>query len=424
MDNYGKIYVRNRINFFSAWFGLDLGYFLAGGFWLTAGTIISGLGGIFLSAMFARFWPKETYGAYSFLTSLFAFLTLTALPGMGLALVQAISEGKEGFYLRSIKLVAKFSVIGTLALVVSSFYFFIRHNNDLSIAILLSSLSFPLLVVGNLYNSFYIGKKNFRKLAILTTISQIFSAIITVFALIYFPSLVVVSLFSNWSTALVNIVFVFKSLKQVKNRVNDNNLVKLGKAVSLSTLIFVGAEYFDKFAVSILLGFEKQAIYSFAIIIPIQMQSFAKIFVNLAQPKIVDVKDNVARKALIQKSLQLELIFVFLVFIYIMSAPLLFKMLFPAYSESAVLLSQIFSLTLLSNPCNLFNLYLAKKRALKKGLFSSIIYASSTVLVLLIFLPLWGLMGAVLAKVFVKIIQVITALLFFESEIKATGQKS
>ncbi len=51
--------------------GLDLPYFVKGGFWLFFSLVASTLGGIFLSSLFARTWPKDVYGQYAFLTAAF-----------------------------------------------------------------------------------------------------------------------------------------------------------------------------------------------------------------------------------------------------------------------------------------------------------------------------------------------------------------
>lgn len=61
---------------------LDIGYFIHGESWLTLSTFIAGLGSIALSSLFARLWPADVFGQFSFLTAALSFMSLTVLPGM------------------------------------------------------------------------------------------------------------------------------------------------------------------------------------------------------------------------------------------------------------------------------------------------------------------------------------------------------
>src|SRR3989344_3907894 len=67
-DN-AKKYILQTTNDLSNLVGLDLPYFFKGGFWLTSSMILSTIGGILLSSLFARLWPKDVYGQFSFLMS-------------------------------------------------------------------------------------------------------------------------------------------------------------------------------------------------------------------------------------------------------------------------------------------------------------------------------------------------------------------
>ncbi|OGM10422.1 hypothetical protein A2159_01525 [Candidatus Woesebacteria bacterium RBG_13_34_9] len=382
--------------------------------------IASFLGGIVLSSLFARIWPSDIYGQYSFLNSAIAFVSILALPGMSAAIVQAVVEGKEGFFKRSVKIVGKFSIIGGVILLCGSVYFYFRQNLNLALATGIAAFAFPLVNTGGLYASFFAGRRNFKTLAILNTSAQYISILATSLALLKFPSLVMVALFSNWSTAIFNTFVLFFTIRKLKNNRDDKKLEKLGITLSFGSTIILGVDYFDRFMIPVFLGFSQNAIYAFAILIPLQIHSFFKIFSSLAQPKITDISEKNIKKDLIKKSLQLEVVVAIIVIAYIFSAPTIFKILYPQYQNSAVFLSQMFSLTLLYYPINLFGFYLIKKRAIRKGLLSSVIYGIVSVSSLLIFLPLWGLIGAVVAKIVTRIIQIVIVKIVFDTELKTT----
>lgn len=415
--------IDSKVEKLSNFLGLDLAYFIHGGFWLSSSTILSFIGGILLSSLFARIWPSDVFGQFSFLNSAISFVSILALPGMSAAVTQAVAEKKEGFFKRSIKTVGKFSLLGAIILLLGSFYFYLRHNQSLAIATAVSAFAFPLVNTGGLYTSFYSGRKDFKKLALLNIGTQYVSIGATALALLKFPSLIMVALFSNWSSAIFSVFVIYFALKGLKNNDDDLKLEKMGLTLSLGNTIALGVDYFDRFAIPLFLGFNQNAVYAFAILIPLQIQSFLKIFSSLAQPKITIISERNIRKDLVKKSLQLEILIAVIVAAYIFSAPTIFKILYPKY-QSAVFLSQIFSLTLLYYPSNLFGLYLVKKRALSKSFFSSAVYGLVSICSLLIFLPLWGLIGAVVAKIITRIVLVIISYALFSNELKVASRIS
>ncbi|GEM_PF-5975439 len=396
--------------------GLDLPYFVKGGFWLFFSLVASTLGGIFLSSLFARTWPKDVYGQYAFLTAALGFLGLTTLPGIGQALVQAVSEGKEGTYRFATKILIKWSSIGVALLILGSIYFYLRDNQNLSLAVFLAAIAFPFNSALNLYSSYLNGKKDFKKMSIYSTASQLFSIFATAIVLWKFPNFILVALTATWSSALANLIFTLLTIPKIKNDDVDHSLLKLGMSLSASHVMTLGVDYFDRFAIPLFLGFNNNANYAIALIIPLQLQNFLKVSMNLAQPKLTEIKESRAKKILFYKSLLMEIPISIIVITYIILAPSIFDILYPSY-QSAVHISQVFVVILMLYPSNLFGLYLIKKRAAGKALLSGIIYVIASVTSLLIFLSLWGLIGAVFSKIFSRIVQTIFTQIFFNSEL-------
>ena len=60
-------FMKEKLRALSFFLGLDVPYFVSGGFWITISLIVTTIGGIILSALFARIWSKEVFGQYSFL---------------------------------------------------------------------------------------------------------------------------------------------------------------------------------------------------------------------------------------------------------------------------------------------------------------------------------------------------------------------
>jgi O-antigen/teichoic acid export membrane protein len=113
----------------------------------------------------------------------------------------------------------------------------------------------------------------------------------------------------------------------------------------------------------------------------------------------------------------LEILIGGVVIVYILAAPFIFRVLYPTYQDSAVRLSQIFSLSLLYFPSNLFGLGLLKQRAIKSIYQVNGIYATATVLSLIILIPTFGLIGAILARIVSRTAQVTIQIFLFKTKV-------
>ena len=183
-------------------------------------------------------------------------------------------------------------------------------------------------------------------------------------------------------------------------------------------------DYADRLFIPLFLGFDKNAVYTFATFIPNQIQSFFKTFVTLGQPKITKINDNNIKKALISKSVHLLILIIAIVIFYIIFAPYIYEFFYPDYKES-ILLSQIFALSLLYFPNNLFGTYLTKRRLIKESLAGTVVYALISFSSLLLFIYFWGLIGAVISKILSRISQVgITQFIFFRELRKGKAARS
>src|SRR3989344_5822375 len=361
-----KDFIDSKIQKFSNLVGLDLPYFIGGGFWLSLSTFLSVFAGLFLSALFARIWPKDVYGQFSFLMSAIGFLGIFALSGMTEAVFQGSIENKDGIYRNALKKVIIGSFVAAFILILGSIYFYLRENPNLAYSVLFASIAFPFSSLGGLAVAFYNGKRNFRTASFISISANLFSVIATAVSLYWFRSLVIVTLFSTWSTAIINISFVVKTLKDAKNQKSDEKLIKYGFFMSFTNFIWLGLDYADRFFIPLFLGFERNAVYAFAIIIPMQIQNFFKMFVTLGQSKVTAIEVRSLKKALIKKSLYLEFLILIIVILYIFASPHIYRVLYPDYEES-IFLSQLFAFSLLYYPSNLFGTYLTKKRLIRES---------------------------------------------------------
>ncbi len=378
---------------------LDLKYFLHGGFWILLSFVLTSIGGLLLSILFARLWPADVYGQYSFFISILGLIGLTALPGMSQAITQAAAENKDGNFIITIKIVLRWSLIGTTILLIGSAYFFIRNNFNLSLAVFIGALTFPIITATNYYVPFLNGKKEFKKAAIFGIIAQFTTLLATALALWKFSHFITVTIFSLGSSVLINTILCIFVLKKLTNDKKDEKIINLGKHLSFSQILTMSADYSDKLLIPLFLGFTNNAVYAFAIIIPTMFHNFFKSLTILSQPKIANMNQTLLKKDLLKKALLLEILILFFITTYIIISPYLYKHLYPNYYDSALNISQFFMLSLAYYPSNLFGLSLIKLRSTKRIYIINVIYMTVTLISLVILLPIFGLIGAVISKI-------------------------
>ena len=144
----------------------DLMYLTKNASWLTISQISISAFALLTSIAFAHFIPKEVYGSYRYLLSLFWTLTTFSLTGIPTALARAIAKGEDGAYKESIRLSLIWSgpmILISLGLAV---YYFAQGNLLLFSGALIIAIIGPLMQPTYLFGSFLEGKRAFRATAI------------------------------------------------------------------------------------------------------------------------------------------------------------------------------------------------------------------------------------------------------------------
>lgn len=392
----------------------QLKYLTQNSFWVFLSFTVNFLTGLFLSSLFSRIWSPETYGSYSFILSVIGFLSLTTLPGMGQALLQASANHHDSFYYHSIKYLIKRSFLGSIILLFLSLYYFIYQDMSLTLSFGLCALIFPLVTTSNLYVSFLNGKGLFRQSALLIIILQLILSGLVTITLIYIPLLLLITIITFYIPGILSLAINLKlSLKNYTKTDVHKNYLQLAKGLSFSQLFTISADYIDRIITPLLLGFTDFAIYTFATLVPLQIHQLLKTSTSILEPKIASIKDSELDKVFYLRIVILMLATLFIIVVYIISSPFIFDFLYPNYKQSSLFLSQIFSLSLLYYPFNIFALVLVKKHHTPALIKINMFYGFSTIISLIILISGFGLMGAVVSKIISRMIYSIAILFYF-----------
>ncbi len=213
--------------------------------------------------------------------------------------------------------------------------------------------------------------------------------------------------FISWTA--VRLFYLRKTLKtSITNNSIDPEAINYGEHLSVMNVIGVVAMYIDQLLVFHFLGARELAVYTIAIAPSEQIKSVLKNIGVLAFPKFA-ANDQVSTKKNIRgKIIKLGIVISSITATYIILAPWLFSIFFPRYSES-VLYSQIFAISLVTGITVIPSVFLqsigAKKHLYIYNTWSSIIQ----IVMLAILIPIFGLMGAVVARVLTRFINMLQA---------------
>jgi O-antigen/teichoic acid export membrane protein len=385
----------------------DMVYVGKSGFWLTASQMVGVVISFILSILFAKYLSKDTFGIYKYILSVAGVVSAFSLTGMNTVIVRAVSQGHDGTFEKSLPIQFRWTIVQFLLNILIAFYYFFNSNYAYGVAFLVIAVCGPISTVTNSFASYLQGKQDFKTPSLYGIYSNI----------IYFATLAPIIFYSSnflylivgyfVSSACTNTYFCFRTLKKFpkKNSEIRSEDVTYAKKLSLMTIIGSIAYQIDSIIVYQFLGPVQLAIYSFSIIIPDRIRSILGIITVAALPKLSLQKNTTTSEGIIRKEFQLFFLATILALGYIAVAPFFYKIFFPQYIE-AIWYSQLYMLSIFVLPSfiSIPSLYAQKKEA---ALYTiNVALPIVKIIVSLVTILLWGILGAIVAKLIHYLLQV------------------
>jgi O-antigen/teichoic acid export membrane protein len=390
-------------------------YVAKGGFWLVIGKISILLISFATMFAFGKWVPKEIFGKYQYILSTIAIIGIFTLPGIDAALIRAVAKGKEGMISLCAITKMKWSLIGVFFSLAISSWYLLHGNSSLGICFLIASFFFPFPRIFNLFSCFWQGKKRFDIQNKYLIIINFFEALLFIPVLFLTDNLVLIILFFFSSRIIFRGIFFKITLQKIKNREKDKETVSFGKHLTLMQTITLFAGQVDKIIIWQFLGPISVAIYSFAQlsvqeipwIIPVSTLSLPK----LSQKNFIEIKDGVFKKFL-----KLFLLSIPLFLIFIILAPIGYKIVFPNYIE-ALPYAQVLAVSFIFLPFSLLNTSLTAAMKTKELYKIQFITPIIKILLFLILIPLYGIWGIITSILAVQLIGALLTLYLFKKAI-------
>ena len=392
--------------------GTDNVYLFENGLWLTMGRMLS-IGALFLLALaFANLLEPSVYGNYRYVLSLIAFLEIFSMSGLGTAVSQATARNFEGSFYTSFKVKLKWGVLASCGAIAGAVYYWLQGNPALTLPLLLSAVFLPLMNAPKVYNDFLEGKKLFGAQVKYSTINMIIPVAALIAALFITKNLFwLIAVFLASHTFSNYFFYLLTEIRFQPNKKEDPQTISYGKHLSIMGAIGLIASQLDRILLFALMGPVALAVYYFAMAIPDQIRSFSKSIFTLVLPKFSAQSPEEIKRNMTKRSLQLLFLASMMVFIYVISAPYVYKIFFPQYIDS-IFYSQIYIFSLLTLPVGLMSLSFQAK-AKKRELYSLQITPFVQIVLLASLIPPFGIMGAFAAILASKVLGVILTLILF-----------
>lgn len=384
----------------------DMVYLTKNGFWLTVGQFAASGGAIVLAVLFANLLSKDVYGTYKYVLSIVSLLTISTLVGINTSLAQGVARGSEGSFLRGLRVKMTWGMLGLGAAVITAGYYFLAHNTTLAWALLLAAPFVPLMDPLSLHTTYLQGKRLFRQSIIYFTLSQILATLVVATAIFLTRDLYIIlaAYFLSWT--LARYFFHLRTLKYFSpNDVHDESVITYGKHLTFIGVLTNVATYIDDLFIFHFLGAAPVAVYNLAAAPIEQIRALSKNIPTLALPSLTTRSITEINVLLYRRLWYLFFLGLGIAVVYTVAAPYLFTWVFPKYHD-AIFISQLFAGTLaLRLPGTFFGAVAQSKIHQIPAAWLYWGSAPQVVLIalLVVLIPRWGLVGAVIS-VYVQLI--------------------
>jgi O-antigen/teichoic acid export membrane protein len=379
----------------------DLQYVVRGGFWLTSGHAFASVSAFILSIIFANFVDPATYGTYKYALSLAALLSIPTLGSITTALQRAIAKGDDGAAYAALKARLWGGVAAAALSLLASLWYFGHGNATLGMVLVIIALGMPLMESYGSYDAIFQGKHRYRA----STFSFIFSSLTATLALIaaIFVSsgnvhVLLAAYFIAWAAGRFVSWQVASRLLTKDTERNPGEVTTYGFRLTAIGVVGAIAAQVDGVLLFHYLGPVELAIFSFATALPNQLRGVVSNIARLALSRFSSRSAEEIKTSIHTKAFYLFLASLPIVAAYILAAPFIFQLLFPAYLSS-VLPSQVFALSIVAVPAFLYVTALQSQRAEKLFAINDIAGSFLQIALSMALIPLFGLWGAIIARI-------------------------
>lgn len=380
---------------------IDVRYTFHSGFWLISVHLIGIVAILLTSYAFANLLSPETYGQYKYIISIGALLTALSLTSASTAISQAAARNVTGFF-AFIKRKSFYYGLSIFALsMVGALYYYINGNTSLALGLLIIGILQPFFNNSSLIFSYLLGKQQFKRNAFVQILNTIFVTSAIIISILFTKNvavLLVVYFLANTVSGYLIAYFYAPRNEVITDTESAQSLFRYTKHGSLQNIVSIVSNQLDKILIFQNLGAAELAIYTFATALPDQYKGITKNIEAMLLPRFSQYTDRSLRAGLLNKSIIYFLFLLLCLIAYVFISPYIFKILYPQY-EASVFLSQIYVIGIIFGISGIPLTALKTQMSNTKLYHFNILTSLVQVISLIALLPLFGLLGAVIARI-------------------------
>lgn len=388
----------------------DMVYLARGGFWLTFGQVISAGASFLMAIAFANLLPKEVYGTYKFVLSIAGILAIPTLQGMATAVTRAVAQGYEGTVIPALKEKVKWGSLAGIASLAASGYYWHNGNITLTFSFLIAAGFLPFMDSFGIFNSYLLGKKDFGRSTRYGIVIKLVPTVAMIAAVLLSGNLFIILLAYFLSYTILRMAYYFSTVKLIQKKTAiQPEAIGYGKHLSLMGVIGTIANQIDKVLLFHYLGAVELAVYSIAIAPVEQIKGILRNIGFLSLPKFAEKEKSEVKKNILPKMLKFGLLTIAIVVLYILLAPLIFRIFFSAYTDS-IFYSQIFSISLIAIVALLpYSALEATGEKNKLYQYNSISPILQIILMIILTIS-YGIIGTITARVLTRLFNILLSI--------------
>lgn len=366
--------------------------------------------------------PVEEYGKYSYILYILLFFNFLSLPGMATAIMQSAANNYDKVLESGIRSRMKFSILGSLCILVIAGFYFLRSQIDIFTGLLFGALLFPFYICLNSYLYFLNGKRLYSKYFKFFLTEDISTFIITILIALLTRNFLITILGNIITKIIINWILYVKTLKFFKkNEFDDPEAKKVGRHLSIISVIGALGNNFDKIIIGTFISLSSLAIFGIADMIANQMKLFWVTIDSYIFPVIAIEEKYVARKRVLQRIATICPILIFIALIGIICVKLFIPLFFTSrYNESIPFAQLLIVAFVISSPGAVLSTYFRAQKMIKKTYVLKIVESISYLIALLFFVPRYAAIGVVWARMTANASYTLTSIsLFFSKNCRA-----
>ncbi len=375
--------------------GIDLRYMLSGGFFLTLTQISSAIIGLFLTVAFANLLPVAAYGTYRYVLAAYSLIAIAALPGIDTAVLQSISQGKEGAFLAGVRAKFKWGLLGTALSLAFAAYEYAQTSHVMGFIFIVVAIALPFMESFSLYAAFFNGKRLFASWTLVEIVSQSVSAVALIATMFLTKNVVILMIAYFLPYVLTRIaVTIFVVRHNKENDTEDSEMFAYGRSMTVFQILSRFMAAADQIVLYHFLGPAQVAIFSLATAVPNRMQSVFRVSGTLSFPKFAQRNSQEVAQTLPRRMFWFVLAILAVCIVYVFLAPYMFKYIFPKYLPSLAFskIAVFYTVSAITYP---FASYLSAHKRVRDNYLTIIVSFIPKVLCLVFLVPLFGIWGAV-----------------------------